>query len=121
MRAVSTLTRSIIALLMLFTLAVSSAPVNAYQSHEMHASAPEMSQDMTHEHVRDCAAACGAIERSESRKLIVNQRKKEKEVEPEQDPYPLNTRNYQYPSYKFRTVFIEPQNNIYLRHALLRL
>jgi hypothetical protein len=115
----SIFTRALLVLLMLFTFTISSTPVNASQNHDVHAAA--MSQDVIHEHIRDCAAACGIAERSESRKLNVNQRKKEKELEPEQDPYPINTRNYQYPTYKFRTVFLEQKNTSYLRFAQLRL
>ncbi len=112
--------RALLVLLMLFTFAVSSSSVNASQNHDVHTAAMSQ-QDMQHEYMRECAAACGFVERNESRTLNINQRKKEKELDPEQESYPLNIRNYRYQAYKFRTVFIEQQNSSYLRFAQLRL
>ena len=112
--------RATLLLLVLTTFALTSSPVYATQNRDMHNTAA-MSQEMSHEHIRDCAAACGVMDRSESRKLNVNQSRKEKEKlfdNPpvvEQDPASI------YLSYKFRTVFMAQKNNSYLRYALLRL
>jgi hypothetical protein len=119
-KVTTSLLRATLVILTLFVLMLTSSPVTAAQDHEMHNSA-SMSQEMMHEHIRDCAAACGVAERSESRKISVNQRKKQREIEPKNDAISPSEDTFHYNEHKYRDVFKEPKNDIYLRFAQLRL
>ena len=113
----------VFALLVLATFTMMSVPVGASGTHAMHdPNASKMSQqDMIQEHTRDCVAACGSAERSEESKLSISQRKKEKEKLPFNIFVHEHDAVYQFPEEKYRTVFLKPQNKMYLRLSLLRL
>ncbi len=109
-------------LLTLLTVSFSSSPAFAISEapHEMqhmnHASI-----EMNHEHLRDCAAACGVTERSENKRIHIGEKKKEKEKQFDVEPRPPNTDNFPDVNQKYQTVFQPEKNDTYLRYSLLRL